>query len=63
MLPNASDEAKRQDEDTTPNVERMKGWAKGSRTLWTIMLGIGFPEKREHKSLRKENDLMNMSKS
>ena len=63
MLPDAGDEAKTKDKDTTPNTARMKGWAKGSKTLWTVMLGIGFPEKREHKSLRNEKELMNMSKS
>ena len=63
ILPHASDEAKRSDEDITPNIARMKGWAKGSGTLWTVMLAIGFSGKREHKSLWKEKDLMDMSKS
>ena len=43
MLPDVSDEAKK-DEEATPNIARTEGWAKGSGTLWTVMLGIGFPE-------------------
>ena len=63
ILPHASDEAKRADEDITPNIARMKGWAKASGTLWTVMLAIGFSGKRAHKSLWNEKDLRDRSKS
>ena len=40
-----------------------KGWAERNKALQIVMLIIVFPERRVHKSVRKEKDLTNMLRS